>query len=99
MAQAALAGFPGHREIDHGRRRRHAFESRTPAQVSSVGGGGAWSRGQRLRFRELEIAIGAAIPIFVPSLVWLRLLGYLLLVGLLAPVSNNISRLQGKPGG
>lgn len=78
MPQAAHAGFPGRREVDHGQGRRHAFEGSAPAQVSSSRCRGARPRGGLLGRREFEAVIGA---VFAISLIRL---GHLLFVGLLA---------------
>lgn len=83
MPQAAHAGFPGRREIDHGQRCRHTFEGGAPAQVSSSRCRGARPGGGLLGRWEFEAVIGA---VFAISLV--RLLGDLLFVGLLAPVAE-----------
>lgn len=84
MPQATHAGFPGRSEIDHGQRCRHAFEGSAPAQVSSSRCRGARPGGSLLGRWEFEAVIGA---VFAISLI--GLLGYLLFVGLLAPVADK----------
>lgn len=84
MPQAAHAGFPGRREVDHGQRCRHTFESSAPSQVSRSRCRGARPGGGLLGRWEFEAVIGT---VFAISLI--RLLGYLLLVGLLAPKADR----------